>query len=621
MISPEPPRASSESRAAIRPPPATRHVSNDEPTPTDSTPPSSSVFFEPPPLVPTVGTTSPSPQKGPRDESPRHPRGGRFLRDPLLSADASRSPSQSPFRLPMPTISPAQLSFSALQYHPIPTIVVNNLKTVVLANEAMGRLLGITSEDADDAEEMTACDHLRGQTLSQVGIDMLQEGKPVWITWEVFLDAVAAEMAPQAAFDAQQHQGQPGGGDATPTIGSLPDRRQRRESVLRTNQDCAVEVVISRKDLSRSTFDSRLKTKESEYQIFAKMLVTLWEVEDRQTYFTLTFTHTQSAPTSQPPTKKYIARPSILEAAEKRSISHSTPSSVASSRDSGSPSLHSPGIITMSSSPFPPMGPPSAASQPTTPSILQKMMLLKDALLDNTQVPILAMWRDGTVSLTNKAARTLFAKGVDQDAPKEGYDMLPNWELWTDDFSRALDISEYPISILLRTGQPFEGKRVGVYDANGKKIVLDIVGEAICEPVTGEFLAGVITGRDVTSITQEIEEIKERDEERFRLICDTMPQLVWTADTDGKFDFFNTRWYSFTGLSPQQSLGHNWTNAIHPDDVAVVKAKWHHSLRTGDQFDAETRGRNKEGKWTWLLARALAVRNKETGEIEKWFGE
>ena len=619
MISPEQPRASSEPRAAIRPPPATRHVSNDEKTPTDPMPPVSTALYDPSPSIPTVGTTSPSPQKPSRDESPRPSRGGRFLRDPLLPADASHSPSQSPLRLPMPTISPAQLAFSALQYHPIPTIIVNNLKTVVLANEAMGRLLGIVAED--DQDDTTTCERLRGQTLSQVGIDMLQEGRPVWITWEVFLDSVAAELCPQAAAEAQQQQTQTqtGGGDATPTIGGLPDRRQRRESFARTNQDCAVEVVISRKDLARSTFDSRLKAKESEYQIFAKMLVTLWEVEDRQTYFTLTFTHTQSAATSQPPIKKYIARPSVLEAAERKSISHSTPSSVASSRDSSSPSFH-PGVVTMSSSPFPPMGPPSAASQSTTPSILQKMMLLKDALLDKTQVPILAMWKDGTVSFPNKAARKLFAKGADYDTSKEGFEMLPNWEVWTEDFSRPLDISEYPISVLLRTEQPFEGMRVGVYDENRKKTVLDLVGEAIREPLTGEFLAGVITGRDVTSIAQEIEEIKERDDERFKLICDTMPQLVWTANTDGKFDFFNTRWYSFTGLSPEQSLGHNWTNAIHPDDVVEVKAKWHCSLRTGNPFVAETRGRNKEGGWTWLLARALAVRNKETGEVEKWFG-
>lgn len=82
--------------------------------------------------------------------------------------------------------SPAELALSALQYLPYPLVVLSSLKTVVMANDAMGRLLGLEDQDDDTVGEQGICgvDRLQGQTLSQMGIDMLQDGRPVWVTWD-----------------------------------------------------------------------------------------------------------------------------------------------------------------------------------------------------------------------------------------------------------------------------------------------------------------------------------------------------------------------------------------------------------------------------------------------------
>lgn len=560
------------------------------------------------------------------DASPPSTPAGRFLRDPLgLSLDRARSQSQSPFRLAMPSISPGQLAFSAMLYLPVPTIVLNSLKTVVMANEAMGRMMGIVPDTDDPLHREDAAvtiERLRGQTLSQIGIDMLQEGRPVWISWESFLDSLLqeADVRPPAAPHAihQQHQQAcRSGGDATPTVASLAGPAEAHE---RPRRDTVLDVVISRKDIGKTAFDCRLKSKESEYQALAKMIVTIWEVEDHQTYFTLTFTNTHSTPSIPVQNKKSVARSSLLEAAERKSIAISNPSSVASSRESSSPSFHSPGAVSMSSSPFPPMGPPSMASHSSTPSLLQKITLMKDALLDNTQIPILAMWKDGSVAFPNKAARLMLSANADLDAVVDGFDLLANWPMWSEDFSRRLDVAENPMSVLLRTETPFTSMRVGAFDREGKKIVHDVLGEAIRDDTTGDFLAGVVTWRDVTDMTEEITQIKERDEERFKLICDTMPQFVWTATPDGKFDFINSRWTIYTGLSLEACMGWGWQKVVHPDDVTDALARWSQSLTTGHPYKAEFRCRSQDGGWRWFLARALAVRNKDTGEIEKWFG-
>lgn len=555
------------------------------------------------------------------DHSPRSLGGGRFLRDP---GDGVRSKSQSPFRLSMPSISPGQVAFSAMQYLPVPVIILNNLKTVVLANEAMGRMLGIISDDLSDEDVSTTMDKLRGQTLSQVGIDMIQDGRPVWVTWEAFLDTLVTEVGVRPpASNQQRRPSHFGGGDATPTATTaLAQANEHAKPIERPTQDSTVEVIITRKDITKTTFNSRYKSKEFEYHALAKMIITIWEIEDKQIFFTLTFTNTHSAPSMPLSNRRAIARSSILEAVEKKSIATSNPPSVASSRDSSSPLFYSPGVITMSSSPFPPMGPPTNASHShsSTPSVLQKMIRMKDALIDSTQMPVVAMWKDGSVTFPNKAARQLFPVDADLDSSGDGFHLLAKWKVWNEDFTRQLDVSEYPISTLLRTETPFASKRIGMYARNGKKIIFDVLGESIYDDTTHEFLAGVVTGRDVTMMTEEITHIKERDEERFKIICDAMPQLVWTARPDGTHDFFNTRWYTYTGLTPEQCIGLDWQGAFHPDDMPEARLRWAHSLKTGDQYVMEYRCLSKEGEWRWFLGRALAVRDKETSKIEKWFG-
>jgi PAS domain S-box-containing protein len=615
MIAPEQPRASNQSQA-IRPDLFAHDVS--------SLPRGSRAASPIPRTDPTDSKLSPlsaadkSTSANHRDASPRHIPGGRYFRDASTRLDPySRSSSRSPFRLEMPTISPGQLAFSAMQYLPVPVMVLNNLKTVVLANEAMGRMMGLSPPDSDDDESSLVIDSLRGQTLSQVGIDMMQDGRPIWVAWENFFDTLVSEMGVRAAAPDADQQSLDNGtaGNATPTAGTLDgDRLGGLDGVpARRTRDAVVEVVLTRKDIGIPIDEA--KARQPEPHSFAKMMVTIWEVEDRQIYFTLTFTSTQSPPSSVASYRRAIARSSSLEAADRRTIHHSNPPSVASSKDSYSPSICSPGVVTMSSSPFPPMGPPSTAAHSSAPSMLRKMMLMKDALLDNTQVPIVAMWKDGSVTIPNKAARKQFYHGGEVEPSGEGTTFLRNWKLYTEDFSRELHPEEYPISQLIREETPFESIRVGLYNQEGKKLIFDVVGETIRDVNTGEFLAGVVTGRDVTTMTEEITQIKARDEERFKLICDTMPQLVWTARPDGSHDFFNTRWYSYTGLTPEQSLGSGWVNPFHPDDAVLANKRWQHCLKTGDPYVVEYRCRSASGEWKWFLGRALPFRNQHTGEI------
>lgn len=82
--------------------------------------------------------------------------------------------------IPQPPVA-AETALAALHHLPTPLIVLSSLKTIVLANEAMGRLLGLRDADKlSDGGQESITDVLKGQTLSQIGIDMVSDGVPIW---------------------------------------------------------------------------------------------------------------------------------------------------------------------------------------------------------------------------------------------------------------------------------------------------------------------------------------------------------------------------------------------------------------------------------------------------------
>lgn len=106
------------------------------------------------------------------------------------------------------------------------------------------------------------------------------------------------------------------------------------------------------------------------------------------------------------------------------------------------------------------------------------------------------------------------------------------------------------------------------------------------------------------------------NDRRFRTMTDALPQIVFAATPDGRFDFINARWREFTGGPGDQNV---WTDHLHPDDREVVAAEWARSLETGDPFEREVRLRRADGAYRWFLHRTVPLRNAD-GEIEGWLG-
>ncbi len=103
------------------------------------------------------------------------------------------------------------------------------------------------------------------------------------------------------------------------------------------------------------------------------------------------------------------------------------------------------------------------------------------------------------------------------------------------------------------------------------------------------------------------------------MVADALPQMVWSTLPDGYHDYYNSQWYEFTGMQIGSTDGDDWNGMFHPDDQERAWNRWQHCLATGNSYEIEYRLRRHDGKYRWVLGRALAVRGA-SGNIVRWVG-
>ena len=108
-------------------------------------------------------------------------------------------------------------------------------------------------------------------------------------------------------------------------------------------------------------------------------------------------------------------------------------------------------------------------------------------------------------------------------------------------------------------------------------------------------------------------------ETQLRLIVDTTPALIYSARPDGYIDFFNQQCLEFLGLPFEEISGWGWTKLLHPDDRGELLAKWRAALASSKPFTAESRVRQADGNYRWMLHRNVAIVDDQR-KIVRWFG-
>jgi PAS domain S-box-containing protein len=117
---------------------------------------------------------------------------------------------------------------------------------------------------------------------------------------------------------------------------------------------------------------------------------------------------------------------------------------------------------------------------------------------------------------------------------------------------------------------------------------------------------------DITDRKLVEDELRE-SERRYAALAEAVPQLVWTAGPDGGVDYFNKRWYAYTGTTPDDSLNQGWRSLIHPDDRERVEKLWKGRLRVGEHLHFEFRLRGADGAYRWFIGRGVPYRDERRG--------
>jgi PAS domain S-box-containing protein len=108
-------------------------------------------------------------------------------------------------------------------------------------------------------------------------------------------------------------------------------------------------------------------------------------------------------------------------------------------------------------------------------------------------------------------------------------------------------------------------------------------------------------------------------EERFRAITNSIDQMIWSTRPDGFHDYYNERWYEFTGVPNGSTDGEAWNEMFHVNDRQRAFSLWNRCLTTGEPYHIEYRLRHRSGQYRWVLGRAQPVRDRD-GRIVRWFG-
>ncbi len=101
--------------------------------------------------------------------------------------------------------------------------------------------------------------------------------------------------------------------------------------------------------------------------------------------------------------------------------------------------------------------------------------------------------------------------------------------------------------------------------------------------------------------TQKAESVIRESEERFRLVTNTAPVMIWMSGPDRSFSYFNKPWLDFTGRAPEVEVGNGWTLGVHPEDLPSYLEAYERAFDRRDSFHVQYRLRRHDGEFRWIF--------------------
>lgn len=257
-----------------------------------------------------------------------------------------------------------------------------------------------------------------------------------------------------------------------------------------------------------------------------------------------------------------------------------------------------------------------------------EQQLLKAVLQQMPAGALVAEAPSGKIILCNTQAEKIWHAPMPQSQNIEEYQAYLGFH----PDKRPYEPQEWPMARALEGGEMVADEEIEIRRGDGEGRIVCVSAKPV-RNLAGQLLAGVLTFYDITdrkqaerererllAQAQQARAAAEASEQKYRILAEAIPQMVWTARPDGWLDYCNQRWFDYTGLASEQSEGWGWETVLHPEDLHECVARWREAVATGEAYEIECRiQRGTEAEYRWHLARSLPLRDAQ-GQIVKWFG-
>ena len=224
------------------------------------------------------------------------------------------------------------------------------------------------------------------------------------------------------------------------------------------------------------------------------------------------------------------------------------------------------------------------------------------SLLANALDVVAVLDREGRVKYASGSLERMLGYGAEEFLGREIFHLVH-----PDQLERARE----KFRAMVDQRGPMPRTELRVRHADGSWLTLEAsLNSLIDDPAINGV---VITCRDITARKRAEEALRE-SEERYALAAEGANDGLWDWDLRANRVVYGQRWKAMLAY-PEGEIGHTpeeWLGRVHPDDVEQLKVDLdlHLTGRT-THLQNEHRMRTRDGRWLWVLARGVAVRDAE----------